>query len=69
MDNGWTIIIAMSLMVMAGIVIQYALFQNRKKQKTEYPNLWKKFENYKELNSYPELLTVGNELIFNKHLT
>ena len=69
MDSGLTFTISMLLIVLVFVLIQVALFQNRKKQKTEYPKLWAEFESCKKLNAYTDLIAVGNKLIYNKYLS
>ena len=59
----------MLLIVLVFVLIQIGLFQNRKKQKMEYPKLWAEFESSKKLNAYTDLIAVGNKLIYNKNLS
>ncbi|MFK7787323.1 MAG: hypothetical protein AB8B56_19525, partial [Crocinitomicaceae bacterium] len=50
-------------------LVQLWLYYDRKKQRLVYPVLWKEFETCKKFNSYTDLLSVGNKLVFNKHIS
>lgn len=50
-------------------ITQLWLYNDRKKQSLAYPKLWEEFETCKKFNSYNDLLSVGNKLVFNKYLT
>jgi hypothetical protein len=69
MDSGLTFTISIIVIVLVFVLIQLGLFQNRKKQELEYPQLWEKFESCKKLNAYTDLIAVGNKLMYNKYLS
>lgn len=68
MDNGTKLFVSLLITLFLGIIIQVALYQNRKKQKEEYPGLWKQFELVKKQKSHNEMIEIGNKLIYNKYI-
>ena len=69
MDNGTTLLVSLLITLCIGVIIQVALHKNRKKQKSEYPELWKQFELSKKRKLHNEMIEIGNKLIYNKYVS
>ena len=68
MDNGTVLFATLLITVVIGVVIQIILYKHRKKQKTEYPMLWDRFEMSLKVNAHEEIIEIGNKLIYNKYV-
>ena len=68
MDAGPTLFISLAVIVIIGVVINLGLYNMRKRQKRVYPALWQSFEKALEEEAHDDIISIGNELIYNAHL-
>ncbi|GAA4803793.1 hypothetical protein [Litoribaculum gwangyangense] len=69
MDNSISLIIALIVIVVGGILIQYFLWRDRINDRRVLDKHWNKFLKSESLNDIKGIAFYGDKLIWNKHLT
>ena len=69
MDNGTVLFATLLITAVIGVVIQIALYKQRKIQNATYPILWNRFEMSLKANSHDEIIELGHKLVYNKFVS
>ncbi|MCF7559766.1 hypothetical protein L3X39_03885 [Sabulilitoribacter multivorans] len=69
MNTSNTLLIAVSVIVLVGILIQYFLWRDRTNDRKVLDEHWNKFLKSESFNDIKGIAFYGDKLIWNKHLT
>jgi len=68
MDSGITLFIALGMILVIGIAIQFVFWKMRERDKNSIDEHWKRFQHAIERNNIEEIQYFGDKLVWNKHL-
>lgn len=68
MNAGPTLVISLAVILTVGVAINIGLYNMRKRHKRIYSELWQSFEKALEKEAHDDIISIGNELIYNAHL-
>jgi len=69
MGTGNVLFITLGLVVLIGIIIQFFLWKNRKKDKETLNHDWANFKRAIDKNATSQIILFGEKLVWNKYLT